>query len=765
MRLIYSKFSLAWLFICIIQISAFGSEVDKPISKNKETDKPVRSDRPRKVDGLPNPVKTKRRATSVVVNPTLKSEAIKLSAIPLKGIEPQPLATAIEKVVGPDPFAFSISSNKDSVSLGEELELTIKVNWVDFGVNSGVKFLPEWYKYALKVVMPKGFIQTGGDYVDYCTKLVDAQNPEAIFTVKGIFEYPSEENVFKVLRGFEGAGDGSEFIFKTERNVEIKFQDIIYLNGNSKKKNKSSKVAGVCTQLNPIKIELKSGQNYYQEVKEGNNYILNNIASFDSVRIKMPFTGDNVYQIYRIVRPGLFSGNDLKVDSGKVVITRSFGISFTNGVSPQYTFLALKDCDSYSSQFLGFTFKFIQKNCTDTLGTIQAFATNPISVGQTLNLTSVYKNPSGVVSSLPGGATLSWYKGGTLISSTTYPNINGYANGNYTVKVALGNCQASSTVNVSVPCNNLNTPELVISNITPSGCQEYRDSIYTASGQKVSLVNKAYCAGTTYWSNGATGIKIDVYPTLTTTYTAYCKDSSCVTGNSNSIKVNVTTDCNKILIGRPNLYVDNNKLINLGDSLTLSINGYCSAYNSITEWTNGTTTILAGTKVAPTQNKNFYVRCKNGACVSPYDTLRVFVKCGSVAIPTLSYYNAGSSTFPVHYAQANGCTGTVSWFNNNTYVGQGNRFLLSEYPGQNLKYPKAICSVNGCSSDFSAQFNSATIPLDPNQDYSSTLNGSMNKTPNGSFYSFKCGESAIVSETGCRNDKPKWFRYGKNLSI
>jgi RHS repeat-associated protein len=773
MRFFYLKFSFVFLFsCCFLGINALDAmtltnTVLDGIVKDKVKDKttPVKprlekggkNDGAKKDDALS--IASKHRRKSSVSSDNFKKENLR-EKIEVFSISNQrdikPLITSFDskQSVGPDPFRFSISSSKDSVQVGEEFELTVTVDWVDFGVNNGVRFLPEWYKYALKVVMPKGFTQTGGNYVDYCTKNVDAQNPQAVFKIEGVFESLQEDALFKVLRGFEGASSESDFIFKEAKSILV--SQNIFLD-NMLRKNRSGRIAALCLGQRPLKMEIKPTGS-----SNSTNYLPS--ITFDT-RVTMPFTGNNVYLYNRSTSPPVYSCvlnvTPLKIDSATIVLTNPFALQFATAqtntkfkIYQAFNFNA-ENCDGVATCFDGFKFKVLNKNCSDTLGTIQAFATNPISIGQTLNLTSVYKNPSGVVASLPGGATLSWFKGGTLITSTTYPSINGYANGNYSVKVTLGNCQASSTVNVIVPCNTLNIPGLIISNITPSGCQEYRDSIYTAPGQKVSLVNKAYCAGTTYWSNGATGIKIDVYPTVTTTYTAYCKDSSCVTANSNNIKVNVTTDCNKIQIGRPSLFTDNNKLINLGDSLTLAVNGYCSAYNSVTEWTNGTTTILAGTKVAPTQNKNFYVRCKNGLCVSPYDTLRVFVKCGSVPVPTLSYYNEGSSTFPIHYAQANGCSGTVSWFNNNTYVAQGNRFLLSEYPGQYLKYPKILCSVNGCSSDFSPQFNSSLIPFDPNQDNTSTLSGSMNKIPNGNFYSFKCGESVIVNATGCRNDKPK----------
>jgi hypothetical protein len=123
--------------------------------------------------------------------------------------------SSLERNNAPDAFIFTVNASKDTVSIGETVEIKIRVSWVDYA-GTAVHFLPEWYKYALKVVMPKGFIQTGGDYEDYCTKPVNEFHPEAVFTIKGHFEYKSESTSFRILRGFESANANSEFIFKQD---------------------------------------------------------------------------------------------------------------------------------------------------------------------------------------------------------------------------------------------------------------------------------------------------------------------------------------------------------------------------------------------------------------------------------------------------------------------------------------------------------------------------------------------------------------------
>ena len=263
--------------LCLLTVTQFGyaasfySDVKNPLKDRNKVEnisakdkKEVRgkNDRPKKEDIPVNPLKPKKKNT--VVLPIITSSNIEdvkgintaLALLPMKGTQPLITNLSNQKMVGPDPFHFTITSNKDSISVGEEIELTVTVDWMDFGINNGVRFLPEWYKYVLKIVMPKGFLQTGGDYVDYCTKPVDANNPQGTFTIKGKFEYASEEAKFLVLRGFEGANDLSGFIFEGEKGIYFY---------NFNKSRKSARIAGVCDCTKSVAQLFKSNSsgNFY----------------------------------------------------------------------------------------------------------------------------------------------------------------------------------------------------------------------------------------------------------------------------------------------------------------------------------------------------------------------------------------------------------------------------------------------------------------------------------------------------------------------
>jgi hypothetical protein len=195
----YTKFSLVWVLLYGLSFMNGFATISSE-EKGKEKDKKqIKGEKP----------KDKEHPVNPIANIGIKPSQTRLGK------------TSAYRNMGADPFIFTITSAKDYAGVGEEVELTIKVSWADFGVNNGVKFLPEWYNYTLKVITPKGFSQTGGDYSDYCTKLVNAQNPTATFTLKGQFEYNDDNAVFTVLRGFEGANATSEFIYKTEKKFTV----------------------------------------------------------------------------------------------------------------------------------------------------------------------------------------------------------------------------------------------------------------------------------------------------------------------------------------------------------------------------------------------------------------------------------------------------------------------------------------------------------------------------------------------------------------
>ncbi|WP_238803985.1 DUF6443 domain-containing protein [Emticicia aquatica] len=119
---------------------------------------------------------------------------------------------------GFDPVRFTLSSNKDSVNIGEEIEIKITVDYLD--VSPSLMFQFEGSNaFTLKMLFPDGFIKTGGTYYDYMQGKVDKANPKQEFTIKGVFEAQSKEPCFSLLRSFAGAGVNDIWEKKEEKCI------------------------------------------------------------------------------------------------------------------------------------------------------------------------------------------------------------------------------------------------------------------------------------------------------------------------------------------------------------------------------------------------------------------------------------------------------------------------------------------------------------------------------------------------------------------
>jgi hypothetical protein len=88
-----------------------------------------------------------------------------VGAIPL-------LSAKALKVAGSDPIKFTLTPNKPTVALGDEIELTLTAELMNVSPQLLFTF-EELRKYTLKVVLPNDFILTGGTYYDYVSGELD----------------------------------------------------------------------------------------------------------------------------------------------------------------------------------------------------------------------------------------------------------------------------------------------------------------------------------------------------------------------------------------------------------------------------------------------------------------------------------------------------------------------------------------------------------------------------------------------------------------
>ncbi|QHV93594.1 hypothetical protein [Spirosoma endbachense] len=119
-----------------------------------------------------------------------------------------------------DPIRFSLSINKQSIRLGETIDLTIKAELLSISPNL-LFHLPGSNTYRLKLILPAGFEQTGGDFVDYIgAELSYPARTEATYHIIGHFSTITPGTSFRLLRSHGQADAQSLFVEKALVNLK-----------------------------------------------------------------------------------------------------------------------------------------------------------------------------------------------------------------------------------------------------------------------------------------------------------------------------------------------------------------------------------------------------------------------------------------------------------------------------------------------------------------------------------------------------------------
>lgn len=169
----------------------------------------------------------------------------------------------------------------------------------------------------------------------------------------------------------------------------------------------------------------------------------------------------------------------------------------------------------------------------------------------------------------------------------------------------------------------------------------------TCAGQPI-ILKAAGCSGTVVWSNGKTGSPLTVYPSKTTTYTAYCQKDSCKSASSTALPITVTIPATPVVKA-------NKTSVCLGDTVTLTATG-CTG-NFI--WSNGM--LGASIQVQPINTTKYTATCRTEGCVSCFaDDVIVSVVGGEpllISATKAAICKGESSTLT---ARGN-CSGQIKW--------------------------------------------------------------------------------------------------------
>lgn len=109
-----------------------------------------------------------------------------------------------------DPIKFTLSTPATHVGLNEEFEIIITAEYLSIAPN--VAFvLKDANSFRIKLIVPEGFVKTGGDYYDYIGAELTRSKPRVSFKLKGKFTSESSDAAFELLRSHRNADTQSTF--------------------------------------------------------------------------------------------------------------------------------------------------------------------------------------------------------------------------------------------------------------------------------------------------------------------------------------------------------------------------------------------------------------------------------------------------------------------------------------------------------------------------------------------------------------------------
>jgi hypothetical protein len=110
-----------------------------------------------------------------------------------------------------DPLKFTLKTNTSVITVNEEFEIEITVNYLNIPLNTVFVFEGS-NSFRLKLIMPDGFTQTGGTFRDYVEGELSPNSPSLHYTLKGKFTTESGNGIFQLLRSNRKANDQSTFV-------------------------------------------------------------------------------------------------------------------------------------------------------------------------------------------------------------------------------------------------------------------------------------------------------------------------------------------------------------------------------------------------------------------------------------------------------------------------------------------------------------------------------------------------------------------------
>ncbi len=577
---------------------------------------------------------------------------------PLKPLSLKTYRTFMPNVRTPrsvDPVLFRMKSDKKEVKVGEEIELTITAHLTE--IPSAAFFTFEHQKeFSIKVVMPEGFIQTGGNYTDYIGETLSSQKYTVKYTLRGYFTQLTDSPVFTLLRGAKNTGPNSIFEKKSELSIPLLSSETIASNNQNARLADITIVPPVCgtTISTSYSVQNCSITAYFDSAVEGVNV---KVSLYEAQE-----NDDVCYDTWDDIEGALQHPYLTLVGSTQQNSTGSFTFTDVSNTKKYKIVFEYENCTSGNTKII------LPNDCSfiNVSSFNEPFLNPPLSLcgGGSITLTATGADANEMIWYNSSGAIVQM---GGLSYTPTFSNMGG----TYTfyAQRKIGNCYSpynltTVTVTASPPAPSITSSDI---NITCG-----RGVTLTATG----------CAGNVIWSTGNRGTSLTVYPKSATTYTAVCEATSspgCISANSNEIYINVDP------IPSPTITASTG--ICNGASITLNSSG-CG---DIAIWSTGA--IGSNITVSPSSTTTYSVTCPAASgCTAPTAVTSTIIVT-TIASPTLTSNatnNIVGSGQPVTIL-VSGCSGTVTWSDNQTNTSR------TFNPTSRTTY-SATCTVGGCIS-------------------------------------------------------------------
>ncbi|MET3129444.1 hypothetical protein ABID42_004568 [Arcicella rosea] len=357
---------------------------------------------------------------------------------------------------------------------------------------------------------------------------------------------------------------------------------------------------------------------------------------------------------------------------------------------------------------------------------IRIKSTNPVRYSDSKPIVFKQKPNRPTISN---GSAIDFCKGGNVILSASSDEgnirwsnglistqINASKVGEYYAISTLNGC-SSDISNIITVTNNVPSPQAPLISSTNAVICSGQTAILRATG----------CLGTVIWSNGTSGININVSPTITTKYKAICSVQNCISDSSLATTITVLPKPTQ-----PKITVSN-ATVCAGSSSVLTST---ACLGGTLTWTSG----LTGNSitVSPTSTKSYKVLCTINGCKSDSSLATTITVVPKPSQPKITASNSSICVGGSSVLTATACTnGTLTWTSGLT----GTSITVS--PTSTKSY-KVLCTINGCKSDSSLATTITVLPK-PSQPKITASNSSI------------CvGGSSVLTSTACTNGTLTW---------